>query len=279
MTEPPSSPYRPPSAALAESPSAFAGTGRLSIAVTFREAWSAFLRNLGPFLGVLGVMFLAMLALVSILQLVASPLARGIAFAVGYALSICVFLWGFVRFTLAAIDGRARVADLLSMTDRFWSRLGRVLLLTLGLAAAQLPSMATQIAAQLAQDRTLVQLGVLASVLWTCAVSLRFCLAPYLLVDYELSSAAALVGSWERTRGQMLRLIGLFVLAGSLGLLVVLLLGLLFIVLSQPGVAQIGIGLPIAIAAAVLLLFPVIGFSSLLLPAAFRQIVGRPEPT
>jgi hypothetical protein len=257
MPETTESPYRTPRTAIVapDERIVYEATGTFSIARCVKDAWASLLRNFLPFLGLAGLLFLVSFGL-SFLARIVGSISQGamlLAFGLVYLVSVPVLLWGMVRFSLNAIDGRARVSDVLAIFDSLGSRLGKVLLLWLILLALSLPGSLPMFAVALSGGSGgLFWAAWLCSIVWSLAVSLRFLFSFYFMVDGEMSATDALRSSWDRTRGNTLRLIGLFLVGFG-----IYLAGLLLLVVG-------------VIPAAMLIIQ--------LYPSAFRQIVGRLEP-
>ncbi len=251
-----SSPYAPPTARIGEAEllAGYDGTGTFSIGRCVRDAWSSVLRNFGPFLGVGALSSLVGLVVFGLFGLLVtiSPLIALASMALLYVVLTPIFAWGLLRFSLSAIDGRARVGELFSIFERFWRRLAKIALIYLVALIVSLPGSLPQALAQGSERRWLVALTWVWLLVWSAAVSTRFSLAFYFVVDRELPVLDALRSSWAWTRGNVLRFVGLFAVA--LGLVLA-------------GLLVFGIGL----IPAALVIFQ-------MWPSAFRQIVGRPGP-
>ena len=260
MPETTDSPYRPPGAAIEAPPATpihYEATGTFSIGRCVSDAWSSLLRNIGPCIGitVLGIIgFIVYVAVIGALAVVAQG-----SLPLFYAVIVLLYLgfgpivlWGVVRFALNACDGRARMTDLFSIFERFGSRLGKTMAVVLALFLVSLPGSVPQflLQAQGSTDFTLIGLAYVLNLGWSMLVSTRFFFSFYFLVDRDMGAAEALRSSWDWTRGNVLRIIGLF-----------------------------GVGFGIVVAGILVFLVGVIPaglVTWLMMPVAFRQIAGSP---
>lgn len=256
MPETTDSLYRPPAARIADEGLVAGqdGTGTFVVGVCVQQAWEATTRNVGAMFSVVAFLVLATLVLVVLFGLV-STLSMGLALFVGvgsYLLAVPVLGWGFVRFSLNAIDGRASAVDLLNIFERFGVRLVRLIAAWLAILIVSLPGSIPQVLTQSSDRVEIVLLGGLWSWLWSFGIPLRLTLAFYFLVDRDLPALDALRRSWEWTRGNWLKLIGLTMV--DFGLMLA-------------GVLALGVGVFVAAPVA-----------ALTYPSAYRQIVGRVGP-
>lgn len=189
--------------------------GTVDIGVALSEAWAATWRNIWPWVGVL---FLGGLVMVASMFTV-----------IGIFLVWPVLFWGYILFNLKALDGQAEVGDLFAGFSRFgaviWPMLGLGFLLFL----AALPGQAVSNGAPFLVKRSpglVTGFGTAFSLAWNSFVTVRLYLAPYLVVEQKKGALEALQASWTITSEQKLNmaLLGfisfLIVIAGALALLV-----------------------------------------------------------
>lgn len=234
MPETTDSMYRPPAAAIAAPPEtlvAYEPTGTFSIVRCVTDAWYALLRNIGPFLGILAIGFGVFLGVVMLFAAAAAiSLAPVFAFVMLllYLVALPVAAWGMIRFSLRAIDGRAQIADVFSIFERPLPRFGKMLGLWVVLFFVALPGSLPQALVQLQSppDLSLLGLAYLWNIAWSQLVSIRLFFAMFFVVDRDMAIGESLRTSWDWTRGNTLRFLGLLIvglgisLAGVLALLV-----------------------------------------------------------
>ena len=109
---------------------------------------------------------------------------------------------------------------------------------------------AVQLVGTLTNSGLLLGLGVIINLVWTFAIMLRFYFAILYMVDRRMGPIEALQISWESTRGQTLKLVGLVLATG-----VVMIIGLLALVVGM---------------------IPASTVAYLMWTSAYRQMVGRP---
>jgi hypothetical protein len=187
-----------------------------------------------------------------------------------YLLAIPVIVWGFFRFLLKAIDGRARVRDALAIFERFGSRFAKAGLLVLIWIVMSVPGSLPQFLLQIQGTTDPLRLGaaVLWSLAWSLAVTIRFTFSFFFMVDGEMGAIDALRSSWDRMRGNVLRVIVLWMIS----------LVIVF-VSAVPGLIVVRLA---SIASGMLVMYvgliPATLLVSLVYPSAFRQMVGRLGP-
>ena len=260
MPETPESPYRPPAATIGaapEGPRHYEATGTISISLCVKEAWAALLRNVGPLFGaalLVAGMGLGLIIVLGALAAVWPGAGALLVLGLLYVVVTPMLGWGAIKFSLNAIDGRARVGDIFGIFERLGARLGSTMLLWLILLVLSLPGSLPQWIVQLrgSPDLTLFGLAYLWNIAWNVLVTIRLLFSFFFLVEGEMGALDALRSSWDCTRSNWLRLVGLFVV--SIGIAIAGMLALLVGIIPASVVVW------------------------LLYPAAFRQIVGRVEP-
>ncbi len=233
----PENPYEPPgSAIIDERAQALEGTGTFQIGQCLSDAWDDTWANFPLWLGVL---------LLGTVLIVASVIT-----VLGLVFILPILVWGFARFYLNMTDGRASFGDLFAGFSNYGQVLVGMIVLLLCLYGLTLVGQAVQLVGQFSDSAELMLIGGVVNLVWVMAVMVRFYFAIFFVVDRNLGPIESLQLSWEVTRGQTLKLVGLL-----LATIVVAFLGLL--------VFLVGI-IPAS----------VIGY--LAWTSAYRQLVGRP---
>jgi uncharacterized membrane protein len=245
--------YQPPAAPLAnDTPGQYAGDGRFSIGRCLSDGWRAMWRNLLPWAGMLflaGAVLIAAISLMAALASVSPLLAVAVALVV-YALGVPMLGFGFIRFCLNALEGRARASDLFAgVRAPILSMSGMLACIVL----VSLPTAAPNVAIALKADAATIGLAYAIAVIWGCLISVRLYFAWIFLVDRRFTAIQCLSSSWAATRGNVFGL---------------LLLSVLSLVLSMAGALVLLIGL----IPAQLLVFT-------MWMSAYRQITGSPQLT
>ncbi len=259
MTETTDSPYRPPGSAIVAPPEVltrYEPTGTFAVSRCVNDAWDAMLRNIGPFLGLLGLIVLAWLAFLLIVGAGAAVLQGSGAGAFFFLMALMLLVaapvlgWGMLQFSLRAIDGRARIADLFSLFERPVPRFGKLVVLWIVLFAVGLPGSAPQFGLQLSgsTDLSLLGLAYVWNIVWSQLVSIRLFFAMLFVVDRDMGVGEALRTSWDWTRGNTLKFFGLLVVSAGI---------------SLAGILALVIGV-----------IPASFIAWLMYPSAFRQIAG-----
>lgn len=245
--------YQPPTASLADETAAhYPGGGQFSVGRCLSDGWHAMWRNLLPWTGLLLLTVVVLVAAILATAAIASvaPLLAVAIACLLYVLFLPMLGWGFIRFCLNALDGRARARDLFSgIRAPVLSMSG--LLACIGLLS--LPTIAPNFAIALKADTATIGVAYAIAVVWGLAVSLRLYFAWVFLVDRGFGVIQCLSSSWEITRGKLL---GLALLMG------------LSMVLNVVGALVLLIG----IIPAQLMVFA-------MWMSAYRQITGSPELT
>jgi hypothetical protein len=226
--------YAPPHARLRSAPTAGPG-GTIEVGEALKEGWAATWSSFGLLLGVYVVgTFLFLLSALTI---------------VGLFLLCPVFVWGFFRFNLNAIDGRAEFADLFSGFADYGRVVGTMLLLMGLLILVGLLGQSISIAGAAVESGALQGLGILVNFVWTMTVMPRLAFAWYYAVDREAGPAEALQAAWAATDGQTMTCIVLTLLSS-----VVMIMGVLFLLVG---------------------VIPAVMVAYLMQAAAFRQLAGQ----
>jgi len=225
--------YAPPHARLRTAPAPGRG-GTIDVGDAFREGWSATWSNFGLTLGVY---------VVGSLLMIVSALT-----VVGLFLLCPVFLWGFFRFNLNAVDGRAEFADLFSGFADYGRVVGTMLVLMGLVFLVALLGQLVSIAGAAVESGALQGLGILVNFVWSLTVMPRLAFAWYYAVDCEAGPAEALQAAWNATEGQTGTCLVL-----SLMLSIVMIMGVLFLLVG---------------------VIPGLMVAYLMQAAAFRQLAG-----
>lgn len=226
--------YAPPHARLQTAPAAGPG-GSIVVGEAFREGWAATWSSFGLMLGV----YVAgtLLTLLSALTIV------------GIFLLVPVFVWGFFRFNLNAIDGRAEFADLFSGFGDYGRVVGTMLVLMGLMVLVGMLGQSLSIAGAAANSVGLQLAGALLNFVWSLTVMPRLAFAWYYVVDGELGPSEALSAAWSATSGQT----GTCLIIALLST-VVMIMGVLFLVVG---------------------VIPAVMVAYLMQAAAYRQLAGR----
>ena len=226
--------YAPPHARLRSAPSAGPG-GTIEIGEAFKEGWAATWASFGLTLGV----YVAgtVLTLLSVLTVV------------GVFLLLPVFFWGFIRFNLNAIDGRAEFADLFSGFADYGRVVGTMLVLMGLMVLVGMIGQSLSIVGAAADSVALQLMGALLNFVWSLTVMPRIAFAWYYAVDHEMGPGEALNAAWAATDGQTGRCLVLGILTS-----VVMIMGVLFLLVG---------------------VIPAMMVAYLMQAAAYRQLAGR----
>lgn len=215
-----SNPFDLDSATPSSGPRATGPSGDFALDVAFSDGFEAAKRNFGPWLG-------AMVAAgVCIVVSVAACVLPAIAV-------VPVVAFGTYKITLEAVDGNAEFRTQFSGFDDFqgtWLSFGALLLMLLavgfGMGAVTAPLSYS--------DTILVELGVINNMAdamlatipikllgsaMSSAITVRFILAPFMMVDRGDGAYEAMINSWNLTGPVWLRLFGGYVALGLLNLI------------------------------------------------------------
>src|SRR5262245_46427971 len=179
--------YAPPHATLQTTPASGPG-GTIDVGDAFREGWAATWASFGLTLGVYVVgMLLFTLSAVT---------------GVGLFLLCPVFAWGFFRFNLNAVDGRAEFADLFSGFGDYGRVVGTMLVLIGLVFLVALLGQSVSLAGAALESGALQGLGLLVNFGWSLTVMPRLAFAWYYAIDREAGPAESLQAAWSATAGQ-----------------------------------------------------------------------------
>jgi hypothetical protein len=226
--------YAPPHARLHTAPAAGPG-GSIEVGEAFKEGWAATWSSFGLILGVYAVG--ALLTVLSALTIV------------GLFLLVPAFVWGFFRFNLNAIDGRAEFADLFCGFADYGRVVGTMLVLMGLLILVSMIGQCVSIAGATTGSGALEGLGILVNFVWSLTVMPRIAFAWYYAVDRELGPAEALSAAWDATSGQTGTCLLITLLSS-----VVMVMGVLFLLVG---------------------VIPALIVAHLMQAAAFRQLAGQ----
>lgn len=226
--------YAPPHARLRTAPAAGPG-GSIDVGEAFKEGWAATWSSFGLSLGVYVVG--SLLTLLSALTVV------------GLFLLVPVFAWGFFRFNLNAVDGRAEFADLFSGFADYGRVVGTMLVLMGLMFLVGMLGQSVSIAGAVLESGALEALGILVNLVWSLTVMPRLAFAWYYAVEREAGPSEALSAAWDATSGQTGSCLILALLSS-----VVMIMGVLFLVVG---------------------VIPAVMVAYLMQAAAFRQLAGQ----
>lgn len=192
-------PYDPPGAPIADERAlAVEGTGTFDLGQCLSDGWDDCWRNFPLWLGV---------AVVGILAVAVSGVT-----VIGIFLIWPVLGWGGAIFFLNMTDQRAEFGDLFSGFSSYVTVLVSMLVFVFVFYLLGMIGQAVQVAGSLTESALLIGLGVIINLVWTFAVMVRFYFAILYMVDRRMGPIEALQISWESTRGQTGKLIGLLAL-------------------------------------------------------------------
>jgi hypothetical protein len=230
-------PYDPPEARISDDRAeAVEGSGTFDLGQCLSEAWEDCWRYFPLWLGVFLVWLGAMIV-------------SGVT-VIGILLLWPVLGWGGVVFFLNMTDRRAQLADLFSGFSSYLIVLVNMLIFGFIINLLSAIGQAVQFAGGLGESAILMGLGVIINFVWIFVVMLRFYFAVLYMVDQRMGPIEALQISWESTRGQSLKLVGLLLANAVIGII-----GLLALVVG---------------------IIPATVISYLMWTSAYRQMVGRP---
>jgi uncharacterized membrane protein len=223
-------PFAPP-----EAPSTYArptAPGRLDASDALRTAWEALVPNLGLAVGGTVVFVVSMLV--------------ATASVLGLPLVVPVLLWGYLRFSVRLLDGRAELGDLFSGFQVYGQALGSMLLLFLFFFALGLPSQILSIAGAITELWVLNLAGLALSLAIAVLITCRAYFALYFITEEGLGTGDAVKAALDATpdaKGQA------FIFAVLLG------------VLTFAGLLALGVGVLVAIP-----------LTSMMYAAGYRQL-------
>jgi len=208
MAEPFDNPYRAP-LTTSEAPSGEAGD--FSIQQALSDGWAATVSNFPLWLGV---------GIVAVLIGGASAIT-----VIGYFLVLPVLSYGGIKFLLNMLDGKAEFNDLFAGFSKFGATLGRMFLLMLVLILLGLVSESLMFIGSWLHSSAVSLIGSLVYLASVVFVILPTSFAFFFAVDRDLSAMDALNASWRITRGKQVKLLGLTLVSGLIGVSGLLALG------------------------------------------------------
>jgi len=167
---------------------------------------------------------------------------------VGLFLACPVFVWGFFRFNLNAVDGRAEFADLFAGFGDYGRVVGTMLVLMGLMILVGMVGQSVSIVGAMTESGALQGLGILVNFVWSLTVMPRIAFAWYYAVDHEMGPGEALNAAWAATDGQTGRCLVLGILTS-----VVMIMGVLFLLVG---------------------VIPAVMIAYLMQAAAYRQLAG-----
>lgn len=207
MADPIDNPYRAPTTSEAPSEE----QGDFTIQQALSDGWGATVSNFPLWLGV---------GIVAVLIGGASAIT-----VIGYFLVLPVLSYGSIKFLLNMLDNKAEFNDLFAGFSNYGATLGRMLLLTVILILLGLVSESLIFVGSWLQSSLVSLIGSLVYLASLVFVILPTSFAFFFAVDRDLPAMEALNASWRITRGKLLKLVGLALLAGLIGVSGILALG------------------------------------------------------
>jgi hypothetical protein len=201
VQSPPINPYAPPK--FADAPVGELAFADFDIGRAVTDSWEACKRHFPLWFGVLFVaMFLTMLSVLTI---------------VGAFVLVPVFVWGASKFLLNMLDGGPSFDDIFAGFKNYLSVLGRMLLLYVISFGLAIVSDGTLWVGQYMKSLPVIVVGWLVYLAFAIGLLPRFTFGLFLIVDREMGALDALGMSWNMTRGRVLKLVGLAILASLIG--------------------------------------------------------------
>lgn len=207
MAEPIDNPYRAPTTS--EAP--IGEEGDFTIQQALSDGWAATVNNFPLWLGV---------GIVAVLIGGASAIT-----VIGYFLVLPVISYGSIKFLLNMLDDKAEFNDLFAGFSNYGATLGRMLLLTLILILLALVSESLMFIGSWLHSSVLSLIGTVVYLASVVFVMLPTSFAFFFAVDRDLPAMDALNASWRITRGKLLKLVGLALVAGLIAVSGILALG------------------------------------------------------
>ena len=207
--QPPANPFEAPAS---QSPYEQGDTVRtFDIGVALSDGWQACWRSFGAWI-VAGLV-------VTIAAIFAT------ATVIGVFVVLPVLWWGFVHFTLRALDGNAELGHAFAGFSRF----GEALAAMLGLSLLMIPlSLIGQIPVWVSPlfgdsaGPVVMLIGQAFNLAWSLAIMIRFQLAPFFIVDQRMGVIDSMRASWRSTSQSKLMLVLFYIvtfLVAVLGLM------------------------------------------------------------
>jgi hypothetical protein len=210
------SPFNPYQAPVVE-PAPPVGEGDFDLGRTVQDGFDRTKSYLGPAIAVL---------LLGGLLMVLSALT-----VVGYFLAVPVLGWGMIKFFLNMQDQRQpSLNDLFAGFSNYWPVLGRMLLATLIYVGLTLLSESLVFVGQFMKSTPLIIIGYVIYFAFFALVLSRLYFTFFFVVDRDMPAVEALSASWRATHGKALKMFGLAMLVGLVGMsgVIGLCIGVLF---------------------------------------------------
>jgi uncharacterized membrane protein len=137
---------------------------------------------------------------------------------VGYFVLVPVFVWGTLKFLLNMLDGGPSFDDLFAGFKNYLTVLGRTLLLTVISLVLAILSESLMFVGQYMESLPITIVGWFVYLAFAIGVLPRLFFGFFLVVDRDMGALDALAGSWNMTRGKVLKLVGLAVLSSLVGM-------------------------------------------------------------
>jgi len=150
---------------------------------------------------------------------------------IGYFLAVPVFGWGLIKFFLNMQDQRQpTLNDLFGGFSNYWTVLGRMLLVTLVYIGLTVASESLVFVGQFMKSTPLIVIGYAIYITFFVLVLSRLYFTFFFVVDRDMPAMEALSASWRATQGKALKMFGLAMLAGLVGMsgIIGLCVGVLF---------------------------------------------------
>jgi len=233
------SPFNPYQAPAHEPlPSALAG-GDFDIGQTVKDAFERTREYVGPSIG--------MLLLGGLLM------ALAMFTVVGYFVVVPVLAWGMIKFFLNVQDRRQpQLNDLFAGFSNYGTVLGRMLLVLVCLIGLAILGESVVFVGQFMKSVPITVAGYVIYLVFLVLVLSRLYFAIFFVVDRDMGALESLAASWRVLEGKGLKIVGLGLLAGLIGV---------------SGVLALCVGL----------LFT-IPMSYMMYISAYRQVVGHAPP-
>jgi len=198
------SPFNPYQAPVIEPPLPV-GAGDFDLGRTVQDGFERTKLYLGPAIGVL---------LLGGLLMVLSAVT-----VIGYFLAVPVFGWGMIKFFLNMQDQRQpTLNDLFAGFSNYWTVLGRMLLSMVIYIGLALLSESLVFVGQFMKSTPLIVVGYVIYMAFFILVLSRFYFTLFFVVDRDMPAIEALSASWRATEGKALKMFGLAMVAGLVGI-------------------------------------------------------------
>ena len=138
---------------------------------------------------------------------------------IGYFLAVPVFVWGMFKFFLNMQDQRQpQLNDLFAGFSNYGTVLGRMLLLTVLYVGTTLLSESLVFVGQFMKSTPVTVVGYVIYLAFFVFVLSRFFFAFFFVVDRDMPALEALSASWRATEGKALKMTGLALVSGLIGM-------------------------------------------------------------